>query len=228
MFRNYYTLALTLFTIFVHSQHITFQPNVNYKANELEQILDHKMNQLVLQSKDKQIQSVVIFNDDFSESIYVNSNKTNIDLNLLPIGSFIIKAKIDTKWIVMSLEKKSLIRTASFDYSKSEVKEYESIVNDNVEDAAKKTTLYYWVVSESNSNFGSTKIMRLEYKEDIDKLIAKITLELKSDIGKKNKLVIYEVFDKSEFMTNQLRNSEYYKSETSTIFNVEPVYAYNN
>jgi len=92
----------------------------------------------------------------------------------------------------------------------------------------KENPLYYWVVSESNSNFGSTKSMKLEYKEDVAKLISKNKLELKSDIGKDNKLHIYSIYDKSKFMNKQFRNPEYYKSaENSKFFNSEPYYTSN-
>jgi hypothetical protein len=85
--------------------------------------------------------------------------------------------------------------------------------------------LYYWVVSESNSNFGSNKSMKLEYKEDVAKLISKNKLELKSDIGKANKLLVYSVYNKSKFMNKQFRNPDYYKSaENSKFFNTEPFY----
>jgi len=68
--------------------------------------------------------------------------------------------------------------------------------------------------------------MRLEYKEDIDKLISKNKLELKSNVGKANTLIIYEIYNKSEFMEQQFRNSAYYKSaEASEFINTEPLYA---
>jgi hypothetical protein len=66
--------------------------------------------------------------------------------------------------------------------------------------------------------------MRLEYKDDIAKLISKHKLELKSNVGKNNKLIIYEVYNTSKFMPKQLRNPIYYKTEASTFFNVVPIY----
>lgn len=68
--------------------------------------------------------------------------------------------------------------------------------------------------------------MRLEYKEDVEKLISKNKLELKSNVGKANSLIIYEIYNKSEFMEQQFRNSAYYKSaEASKFINTEPLYA---
>ncbi|MBR9846467.1 MAG: hypothetical protein GYB35_10380 [Algicola sp.] len=67
--------------------------------------------------------------------------------------------------------------------------------------------------------------MRLEYKDDIYKLISKNKLELKSNIGKANKLIIYEVYNKSEFMDKQFRNPAYYTTEEASKFlNTDPLY----
>lgn len=88
-----------------------------------------------------------------------------------------------------------------------------------------KFASYYWVVTESNSNFGSRKSMRLEHKNDIDKLISKNKLELQSKVGKDNTLIVYAIYNKSKFMNKQFRNPEYYQSkEKSNFFNSEPFY----
>ena len=199
-------------------------------AYELEQILDESKNVLVLQSKDKKIQRVDIFNDDFYKTVNIDSTKMDINLNTLPVGNFVIQAKIDKKWIVMYLEKKKdlrhtslhqnliLVENQSLDFP---IQKAFEIINEN-------DSFFYWVVTESNSSFGSSRTMRLEYKKDVQKLISKAKLELNTSVGKHNKLLVYEVYDRSEFMTKQLRNAEYYKSENSTIFNVIPVYAFMN
>ena len=86
----------------------------------------------------------------------------------------------------------------------------------------------YWVVYESNSSFSSVKTMSLKYPEEINNLISKIKLEVNSGIGKNNKLLIYEVYNTAEFMSKQLRNRRYYTKEESKLFNVSPLYCFEN
>lgn len=215
-------LILMITSCFAFGQQVTFEKNVNYSASELLQSLNKNGDSLLLESKHTPILQVDIISNDFSEHINVNSNTTKIDLKALPIGNFVIQAKVDKKWIVMYLEKNEDVKISStYQEEKDIASEGKSTKIDE-----KENILYYWVVSESNSNFGSSKTMRLEYEKDIAKLISKNRLELKSEIGKKNKLLVYAVYNKSKFMTKQLRNPIYYKSaEESIFFNTEPYYA---
>ncbi|MCB0382560.1 MAG: hypothetical protein KDD05_04470, partial [Psychroserpens sp.] len=222
-----------------YGQKITFHKNSNYKADVLKQNLNKAGDSLLLESKTEEIIKIAIFNENYSTSIDVGSYKTKIDLKTLPLGNFIIQAKLNQKWIVMYLEKYDELKDlASLDKKKNDTSKITASHQDlNNKDNQSTTTnyntfkvpqkmdaYYYWVVTESNSSFGSNRTMRLEYKEDIAKLIYKAKLELKSDIAKNNKLFIYEVYNKSKFMSKQLRNPDYYKSEESTLFNVEPIY----
>jgi hypothetical protein len=215
-------LILILTTLFAYGQQLLFQKNVNPSAIELLHNLNKEGDSLVLVSKTNPILQVDIFNTDFSEYFNVHSNNTKIDLKTLPIGDYIVQAIVGKKLIVMYLEKRKNVKISiSFKEEKTIASEGESI-----KIGEKENILYYWVVSESNSNFGSTKTMKLEYKENVDKLISKNKLELKSEIGKNNKLLVYAIYNKSQFMTKQLRNSKYYKLVyDSKVFNVEPFYA---
>lgn len=250
-----YILAVMLYSILSYGQEITFHKNVNYRASTLLQHLNKDRDSLILESKVEKILKIDIFNNDFSKSIDVYSNKTTIDLNNLPAGDYVIQANINKHWIIMYLEKNEDSKTISSNQmEKNELLKTNFIIQTNKD--AKIATLdrkekilnksdiksnfktskvikkdnssYYWVVSESNSNFGSNKSMRLEYKEDVDRLIAKTKIELKSDVGKNNKLLVYEIYNRSQFMTKQLRNPVYYKSEDSEFFNVVPIYASRN
>jgi hypothetical protein len=239
-----YILALAmLYSTLSYGQQITFYKNSNYQADILHQSLNKEGDRLVLVSKSVQIIKVEIFNENYSELIEIDSTKAEINLKALPLGNFVIQAKLDQKWIVMYLEKKEdlIITSSKLKKKNNSVKIASSHPKLNLRDDQSVTSIqkpfktikeddsfFYWVVSESNSSFGSSKTMRLEYKEDVEKLISKAKLELKTAIGKNNKLIVYEIYDRSKFMTKQLRNTEYYKSETSTVFNVVPVYAFMN
>lgn len=219
-------IILIISTFLAYGQSITFEKNVNYEAKSLLQSMNKAGDSLLLESKNKQISQIDILNDDFSKSIDVYSNKTKIDLKTLPVGNFVVLVKVDKKWIVMYLTKHKNVKTAnsSVTFNTTDIKNLDSYSGSS-KNYTMKNPKYYWVVSERNSNFGSSKSMRLEYKEDIDKLISKNKLELKSITGKNNKLLIYEIYDKTEFMTLQFRNPKYYKSaDESTSFNTEPIY----
>ena len=267
MTKNTYILAVMLCSILSYGQQITFHKNVNSRASALLQSLNKEGDSLILESENKQIIKVDIFNKSFSKRIDINSNKTKIDLKTLPLGNFIVQARIDQKWITMYLEKNNDAEIAASDqkeqdlslntkhksYKNGSLDEKDQDINittkrkfNNKETSERKDQYtsnnsliikqksnstskpknsgYYWVISESNTGFGSSKSMRLEYKDDIAKLISKHKLELKSNVGKNNKLIIYEVYNTSKFMPNQLRNPIYYKTETSTFFNVVPIY----
>lgn len=215
-------IILIMSSIVAYGQQINFQKNTNSRASVLLQSLNNNRDSLLLESQNEHIQLVDIFNEDFSERINVNNNKTKIDLKKLPLGNFVIQAKVNKKWIVMYLEKNQ-----GWNNSVSEQNtlrsNYESL--DAKHASNNKFASYYWVVTESNSNFGSRKSMRLEHKNDIDKLISKNKLELQSKVGKDNTLIVYAIYNKSKFMNKQFRNPEYYQSkEKSNFFNSEPFY----
>lgn len=241
MSKTTYILALIMLcSILSYGQQILFYKNSNYQANLLHQSLNKEGDSLLLESKTKQILKIDIFSDDYSDSIIVGSNKTEIDLKSLPLGSFVIQAKLDKKWIVMYLEKKDdLIIEPTLQKKKNKdlnIRSSQQELNLNDEQSLSYIekpykvikdydSYFYWVVIESNSSFGSSKTMRLEYKEDIEKLISKNKLELKSNVGKANKLIIYEIYNKSEFMKKQFRNPAYYTTaEASKFMNTEPFY----
>lgn len=238
-----YILAVMLYSFLSYGQQITFHKNVNYRASSLEQSLNKDGDVLFLESKTKHITKVEIFNDNYSESIVVNGNETEIDLKTLPYGNFVIQAKVDHQLIIMYLEKTEDFRLASSNKKQNtktpeitsvranpkSIQSKDRVIKHNMNNISNdEIPAFYWVIEESNSNFGSSKTMRLEYKDDVDKLIAKNKLELKSNVGKKNKLIIYEVYNKSEFMNKQFRNPTYYKSaEASKFLNTDPHYASN-
>ncbi|MEY8848024.1 hypothetical protein AB9K26_04375 [Psychroserpens sp. XS_ASV72] len=225
MSKTTYIVAILLCSILSYGQQIKFHKNVNYRASVLEQSLENNGDVLVLESKNNHILQIDIFNEFYSKSLEINDTKTKINLKTLPIGNYVIQAKVDKKWIVMYLEKMDetpLTSKNSKDrYLTHTLNEADTITNSPNET---KKVNYYWVVYESNSSFGSRKSMRLEYKEDIARIIYKNKLELKSSVGKNNKLTIYEVYNTSEFMPNQLKNPSYYETGKSEAFNAIPYY----
>ncbi|WP_323788382.1 hypothetical protein [Psychroserpens sp.] len=238
MIRNLAILVFTLFTLFTYGQRITFQKNVNHKARALKQSLTKNGDSLILESK-KNIGQVDIFNEDFFESIDIDSTKTKIDLKMLPIGSFIVQARLGKKRIIMYLRKSDNyeIDTKQPKFKLRKVYKITSSELDAIDVTTSKTkrkskttykkkdVKFYWVVYESNSNFGSRKSMKLAYKNELPELIKKNKLELQSKVGSDNVLRIYAIYNKNKFMRKQFRNPKYYKTvKKSKLFNVKPYY----
>lgn len=207
------------------SQELTFHKNKSYAARNLGlvQKLNKSGDSLILESDKKIIRQVDILNDDYLESVDINSNKGKVNLKQLPIGNYVLQARIGRRRIVMFLEVKedidSNLNTAQI---KNSNKENQVSRNDEVilnEDAM------YYVVYESNSGLSSRRTMSLKYVSEIYNMISKIKLELKSDVAKHNNLYVYEIYNRSKFMTKQLRNPEYYKKKKSKLFNVSPIYS---
>lgn len=236
MIKKYSLFVFIIITLFSHSQDINFQKNDNSTATELlvVQKLNKNGDSLILESEKLKIRQVDILNDDYFETIKVDSIKTKIGLNELPLGNYVIQARIKKHWIVMYFEKtKNLEKGLNIAENRNKTKlnlvsiEATDLKNDSInskQNHYKKSTMY-WVVYETNSPFSTTKTMSLKYPEEIDNLIAKIKLDVKSKSGENNKLLVYEVYNTSEFMSMQLKNRLYYKKTKSDYFNVIPLYS---
>lgn len=239
MTKFFHILIVTLFSIFSFGQQITFVPNINPDAQELQQLLTENGSHLVLESA-KRIRQIDIIDDDFFKTIKVDSTKTEIDLNKLPNGNFIIKASLGRKRIVMYLIKEEVNSSSATNIELVATKEGEiistltkkhNVIRPRASQSHQSNSVpqqdktLYWVVRHSNASFGANKSMSLEYKDRVSHLISKNKLELKTDVAKNNRLLIYEVYNRSKFMTKQLRNQHYYKSKNSEVFNVVPIYS---
>lgn len=236
MKKHFCVLIFTFFTVFIYGQRVTFQKNINNRAKALEQSLNKTGDSLILRSE-KTISQVDIFNEDYMKSININSNEAKIDLNTLPEGRFIVKARLGKKRIVMYLKiHESIKNIKNTDLATLKETDIASVeieaekLSDSIATRQKNSdkTVSYWVVYESNSGSGSYRTMSLERKDEVENLISKNKLELGTKIGKNNKLVVYEVFNTSKFMRKQLRNPKYFSSSNSKVFNPEPYYASPN
>ena len=224
MNKSFPSLILLISSFLMQGQQITFQKNINFQARELEQSLNKNRDSLYLES-DKIIYQVDIFNDNYSKSISVNDNKSVIDLDTLPAGKFIIQARLKRKWIVMYLVKNEATKISEKSIIVAEAsKDQNSDNNTSVKKLTKKRT-GFWVVHESITGSGSTKSMGFKNKEEVSRLIAKNKAELNTAIAMNNKLVVYEVYNTSQFMRNQFKNPSYFKSSESKAFNVVPYYS---
>ncbi len=209
-------LIFIICSLYAYGQKTTFEKNVNYRAKDLKQSFNEHNDSLILKS-DKLISRVDIFNENYSRSVYVNSNETTIDLGSLPLGEFIVQARLDRKRIIMYAT-----RSESSNLKSKITKPKAVMVSKTTTEENHKTR--YWVIYENNSNSGYYKSMGFKDKETISQMIDRNKLEMSTKIGKDNKLAIYEVYDTLEFMRRQMRNPEYINSASSEFFNTTPYY----
>ena len=67
--------------------------------------------------------------------------------------------------------------------------------------------------------------MKLVDKESVDRMIKNNKLENNSVTGRLNELTVWEVYNTSKFMRNQMSNPNFIYSSTSDLFNVVPYYS---
>ncbi|MUU78162.1 hypothetical protein [Winogradskyella endarachnes] len=232
-------LVVVTISLFSYSQEIVFHKNDNSTTSELlvKQELNKHGDSLILESANIKIQQVDILNDDHFETIKVDSVKTRVGLDKLPYGNYVIQAKFEKHWIVMYMEKSRTIgeeidfmeivanaKLNKVTNTPTNVKDETLSLKEKVTESQVEEKILYWVVYESNTHLSSTKTMGLKGAEEINDLIYKIRIEAKSKVGRHNKLLVFEVYNTSEFMRKQLRDGSYYESTKSKSFNVKPIY----
>jgi len=248
MFKNVCTLLILLSSIIIYGQNFTLLKNYNPKTKELKHSLNKTRDSLIMEC-DKSILKVEIFNEDFEKIITINDLNAQIALHDIPVGKFVVEAKLADKIIIMNLIKhdyfdKNSNSTMSLDTK--EIAEGKGMMLDenlNVIKSSSNTSIefiltrgkrktnthkkqkFYWIVNEVNNKIGSSKSMKLVDKESVDRMIKNNKLENNSVSGSLNELTVWEVYNTSKFMRNQMSNPNFIYSLTSDSFNVVPYYS---
>ncbi|MBF8150157.1 hypothetical protein ITJ86_09630 [Winogradskyella sp. F6397] len=246
MIKNISILLVLLLTSISYGQNITLIKNTNPKAKELLHGLNTTKDSLMLEC-DTKIKNVEIFNGEYDLITTVEANKAQISLKDLPIGEFVIETKLANKVIIIELIKYGNYNSSYSNKSLStnqmiegkgmmldeELKVIKStpktsiaflLTRQNSEHENRKNQRYFWTEAQINNDSGSSKTMRLVDQQSVEAMILRHKLEVKSDSGKLNKLTIWEVYDKSEFMENQVSNPEFVYSSATDIFNPTPYF----
>ncbi|SDI38441.1 hypothetical protein [Winogradskyella thalassocola] len=251
MIKNISILLVLLLTTISYGQKITLLQNTNPKAKELRHGLNATMDSLVLEC-DSKIQKVEIFNEDYEQIVIVEANKTRISLKDIPIGNFIIETKLAEKIIVLDLAKhKDFYNISNSNTSRNtehiiegkgmmldeELNVIKSSPNKSIaflltrggtKNHTTKNQKYFWIEAQINNDSGSSKTMRLVDQKSVETMILRHKLETNSDSGRLNKLTVWEVYKKSEFMENQVSNPDFVYSATTDLFNPTPYYSTTN
>lgn len=247
MFKKICTLLILFSTVIIYSQNITLIKNNNPKAKELNHSLNNTRDSLIL-GCEKTISKVEFFNEDYEKIVVVEDFEAQIPLFDLPVGRFIVHAKITDKILVMELIKyEATNSTSSLD--KKEVAEGKGMMLDEklnliksspnksiefiltrgkTKKQATKTQKFYWTVTKINNEIGSSKTMKLVNQESVDRMILKNKLEYNSTEGRFNELIAWEVYNTEKFIKHQVSDNNYMYSQSSDFFNTAPYYTSSN
>jgi hypothetical protein len=224
--------------------------NFNPKVKELRHSLSTTNDSLLI-TCEKTIYKVEIFNEDYENIITVDGFEAKIPLNELPFGRFVVEVKLGDKIVVMHLIKRDYtdISSSALSAKTEEVFEGQGMMLDEqlkvIKSAPKRSVEFlltrkkvkkntpkkqklYWTVSEINNDHASRKTMKLVDKESVDRMILKNKIEKNSVSGRLNELTVWEVYNTTEFMKNQMSNPDFIYSQASDSFNAVPYYTREN
>ncbi|MTE28089.1 hypothetical protein [Winogradskyella ouciana] len=240
-----YTLLMLASTLIGYGQNVTLLKNFNPKVKELKHSLNESRDSLNLICESK-IVKVEIYNEDYEETFAIEDFHSLIPLEDLPEGKFVVDVQLVDKIVEMHIIKhKNLEEDTDSALNKDDIiegngmmldEEFKVIKNSpkiSVEflltgskrkNPVKKKQKFYWIVLEVCNGSNSYKSMKLVSENVAEKMISKNKLDAKTDFGKRNKLTVWEVYNSSEFMKNQVADPNYINSTSSDFFNVAPYY----
>lgn len=243
MIKNISLLLILFLTFISQSQNITLVKNTNPKAKELIHNLNPTNDSLVLSCENKIIK-VDIFNEDYDNIIEVEDFSTKISLREMPVGKFVIQTKLNDKIIVIDL----IVYNKFEDTSNSESAEIAegngimldeglNIIESNPKNSVAfmltrekpkkqncKSQKFFWTETQIKNMSGSNTTRKLVDLESAERMIRKNKQELNSDTGNLNELTVWEVYNTSKFMKNQVSNPDFVYSSTTDLFNTTPYY----
>lgn len=245
MYKTLFLLLMLFLTISLNGQNTVLLKNFNPKAKELKHQLNKTRDSLVLGCEQK-ILKVEIFNEDFEKTVILDQSDAKISISDLPIGEFIVEAKLEDKTILMEIvryerddtsSQNSLkdSKNASYDSAvmldenmkpingSSNIK-IENMLSPNKQNAIDNNKKFFWVILNINDKTGSSKTMKLVDESLAKKLIKRNKLEANNSSGKTNELKVWEVYDSAKFLRAQLADPNYINSTSSDLFNVIPFY----
>lgn len=240
-----YTLLMLASTLIGYGQNVTLLKNFNPKVKELKHSLNESRDSLNLICESK-IVKVDIYNEDYEETFEIEDFHSLIPLEDLPEGKFVVDVQLVDKIVEMHIIKhQNLEKDTDNAHNKDDIIEGNGMMLDEEFNVIKnspkisveflltgskrkksvnKKQKFYWIVLEVCNGSNSYKSMKLVSENVAEKMISKNKLDAKTDFGKRNKLTVWEVYNSSEFMKNQVADPNYINSTSSDFFNVAPYY----
>lgn len=247
MMKKICTLLILCSTIIISGQNVTLLKNFNPKVKELKHDLNSTKDSLILRCENT-IVKVEIFNEDYEKLIVVENHNTEIYLNDIPAGKFAVEVTLADKVVLMDIIKYEDYEDG-FSTSTSDIAEGQGMMLDESLNIVKsspnksiefiltgekrqntsiKKQKFYWVITKINTESGSSKTMKLADQKTVDRMILKNKVENSRSFAKFNELTVWEVYNTTKFMEQQVLNSNYVYSKKSSLFNTTPYYATQN
>ncbi len=249
MIKKIWPLLILFSTAISFGQDIILLKNTNPRAKELKHNLNEAKDSLIIGCENT-IFKVEIFNEDYEKVIIIEDNEAHIPLNDLPAGRFVVEAQLSNKIIVMNLFRHGYMDDNSdLTLSEKEIADAKhmglagdkNIKKNSSEHSIEfllsgrkskrvshKNQKLYWTSALVNTGNTSSKIMHLANQRTVDKMISKHKLEIKTFNAKRNELIIWEVYDKTRFIKQQVANPDYINSSVSNFFDVSPYFTSEN
>ncbi len=251
MIKKIWPLLILFSTAISFGQDIILLKNTNPRAKELKHNLNQTKDSLII-GCESTIFKVEIFNEDYEKVIIVEDNEAHIPLNDLPAGRFVVEAQLSNKIIVMNLFRHDYIDDSSnsdLALGKKEITDAKTMgfteeknIKKNIsrhsiefllsgrksKQVSHKNQKFYWTLTKVNTGNTSSKTMRLANQKSVDKMISNHKLEITTINAKRNELIIWEVYDKTKFIKQQVANPDYINSSVSNFFDVSPYYTSEN
>ena len=244
MTKNISTLLILFLTLFSYGQNITLLKNTHPKAQELKHHLNSTKDSLILASENK-ILAVEIFNEDYEKIIKIEANNAQISLREMPVGKFVVETKLTDKIILMDIikyddfndisnteadntvEGKGMMLDEKLNIIKSSPKNSIEFILTRVKGKKQKTLdkKLFWTVNHIINERGSSKTMKLVDQESVNRMILQHKVQRNCDSGKLNELTIWEVYDTSKFMENQVVDPDFVYTNSTDSFNTTPYFA---
>jgi len=88
----------------------------------------------------------------------------------------------------------------------------------------KKVISRYWIVYKINKGTSTEKIQKIANQDEVNRMIRKIEIDMKTKTGRLNELIAWTIYDSSEFIIHKRKNKEDYMNTVSESFNIEPYF----
>lgn len=231
--KGFLCLFLTFTTATFAQNHVVkLQKNYNFRAKELRQSLNEDKDSLILDADLEMYKIEFLQHPEFKQIFRPYSKQVTLPINDLPIGRTVIAVHVNRKIILFNIVKsqpsisellnKKASKAVHQDTIKVKLKSDEiktsSVTFDN------KIRTGYWAVSYTSNGFSGHQFSGLVNERTKNRLIKKNRGDLVSFTGKRNRLVIWEVYDIDLFMESKIESKEQPFSITAKGFNETPLY----
>ncbi|NNE30886.1 MAG: hypothetical protein HKN40_00810 [Winogradskyella sp.] len=238
----------TIYSVDIFNQ--DYDKTVRVEGTEVKIPLeDTPVGRLVVQAKmvDKRILMTLLRHEPYHNKLLAPEStlKTSKIVKLLPalaprsktliLPTLIAKKATTQLSIKRAINAKLNFRNFTYtNYTKDRIKinsnanTVASLLNSRLKQNSITNQTFYWTLRVVNNGTRTYKTMKLVNEATALKMIDINKLETTTTEGKLNTLIVWEVYDKTQFMKLQLNNPELLNATSSELFNVIPYFITEN